>query len=130
MQQIMKDEKMREAADAIRNEVGHLMGDVGRLRERTLKLQQHFNQANRRRPPHSGVVGEGRAAGFEYRESRLRCRATSRGRTIRRCCDAQAGSGRVSAFSQASDIRAGDDRQKRQTCGEQRDAARPSFWEA
>ncbi len=46
MQQIMKDEKMREAADAIRNEVGHLMGDVGRLRERTLKLQQHFNQAS------------------------------------------------------------------------------------
>jgi DNA recombination protein RmuC len=46
MQQIMKDEKMREAADAIRNEVGHLMGDVGRLRERTLKLEQHFKQAN------------------------------------------------------------------------------------
>ncbi len=37
---------MREAADRIRGEVGHLMGDVGRLRERVLKLQQHFNQAN------------------------------------------------------------------------------------
>jgi DNA recombination protein RmuC len=46
MQQIMKDEKMREAADAIRNEVGHLMGDIGRLRERTLKLDQHFKQAS------------------------------------------------------------------------------------
>jgi DNA recombination protein RmuC len=46
MQQIMKDEKMREAADAIRNEVGHLMGDVGRLRERTLKLETHFKQAS------------------------------------------------------------------------------------
>jgi len=46
VQQIMKDARMREAADRIRGEVGHLMGDVGRLRERVLKLQQHFNQAN------------------------------------------------------------------------------------
>jgi DNA recombination protein RmuC len=46
MQQIMKDARMREAADRIQSEVGHLMGDVGRLRERVLKLQQHFNQAN------------------------------------------------------------------------------------
>jgi DNA recombination protein RmuC len=46
MQQIMKDARMREAADAIRNEVGHLMGDVSRLRERTLKLETHFKQAN------------------------------------------------------------------------------------
>jgi DNA recombination protein RmuC len=46
VQQIMKDARMREAADRIRGEVGHLMGDVGRLRERVLKLQQHFNQAS------------------------------------------------------------------------------------
>jgi DNA recombination protein RmuC len=46
MQQIMKDEKMRDAADRIRQEVGHLLGDVGRLRERVVKLQGHFNQAN------------------------------------------------------------------------------------
>jgi DNA recombination protein RmuC len=46
MQQIMKDARMREAADRIQSEVGHLMGDVGRLRERVLKLQQHFNQAS------------------------------------------------------------------------------------
>ena len=46
MQQIMKDARMRDAADLIRTEVGHMMNDVGRLRERVLKLQQHFGQAN------------------------------------------------------------------------------------
>jgi DNA recombination protein RmuC len=45
MQQISKDVRMREAAQEIRTEVGHLMGDVDRLRERVLKLQQHFGQA-------------------------------------------------------------------------------------
>jgi DNA recombination protein RmuC len=45
MQQICKDARMREAAQEIRTEVGHLMGDVDRLRERVLKLQQHFGQA-------------------------------------------------------------------------------------
>ena len=47
MQQILKDARMREAADQIRTEVGHLIGDdLGRLRERVLKLQKHFGQAN------------------------------------------------------------------------------------
>src|ERR1043165_8004 len=46
MQQIQKDARMREAAHEIRTEVGHLMDDVGRLRERVLKLQQHFGQAS------------------------------------------------------------------------------------
>jgi DNA recombination protein RmuC len=46
MQQILKDARMREAAGEIRTEVGHLMGDIGRLRERVLKLQQHFGQAS------------------------------------------------------------------------------------
>jgi DNA recombination protein RmuC len=46
MQQILKDARMREAAGQIRTEVGHLMGDIGRLRERVLKLQQHFGQAS------------------------------------------------------------------------------------
>src|SRR5438876_9205614 len=46
MQQILKDARMREAAGQIRTEVGHLMGDLGRLRERVLKLQQHFGQAS------------------------------------------------------------------------------------
>jgi DNA recombination protein RmuC len=37
---------MREAADKIHHEVGHLMDDVSRLHDRVLKLQQHFGQAN------------------------------------------------------------------------------------
>ncbi|HUI95545.1 MAG TPA: DNA recombination protein RmuC [Xanthobacteraceae bacterium] len=43
-QQILKDARMREAADQIRTEVGRMMEDLGRLRERVLKLQQHHNQ--------------------------------------------------------------------------------------
>jgi DNA recombination protein RmuC len=46
MQQIQKDARMREAAHEIRTEVGHLMQDVGRLRDRVLNLQKHFGQAN------------------------------------------------------------------------------------
>jgi DNA recombination protein RmuC len=46
MQQICKDAHMREAAHEIRTEVGHLMDDVDRLRERVLKLQNHFGQAS------------------------------------------------------------------------------------
>jgi DNA recombination protein RmuC len=46
VQQIQKDARMREAADKIHAEVGHLMGDVRRLRERVVKLQSHFGQAN------------------------------------------------------------------------------------
>ena len=46
MQQIRKDARMREAADRIRTEVGAHDGRRRRLRERVLKLQQHFGQAN------------------------------------------------------------------------------------
>jgi DNA recombination protein RmuC len=46
VQQIQKDARVREAADQIRDEVGHLMGDVSRLGDRVRKLQQHFNQSN------------------------------------------------------------------------------------
>jgi DNA recombination protein RmuC len=46
VQQIGRDARMREAAHQIRTEVGHLMSDLGRLRERVLKLQQHFGQAS------------------------------------------------------------------------------------
>jgi DNA recombination protein RmuC len=35
---------MREAADEICTEVGRMMDDLGRLRERVLKLQQHHGQ--------------------------------------------------------------------------------------
>ena len=44
-QQILKDARMREAAHLIHAEVGRMMGDVGRLRDRVLKLQQHYGQA-------------------------------------------------------------------------------------
>src|SRR5947199_2453932 len=46
MQQILKDARMRDAADQIRTEVFNLGDDLGRLRERVLKLQSHFSQAN------------------------------------------------------------------------------------
>jgi DNA recombination protein RmuC len=46
MQQILKDARMREAADQIRDEVLNLADDLGRLRERVVKLQNHFDQAN------------------------------------------------------------------------------------
>ena len=46
VQQIQRDSRMREAADQIHAEVGHLMDDLKRLHERVVKLQQHFGQAN------------------------------------------------------------------------------------
>jgi len=46
VQQIQRDARMREAASQIQSEVGHLADDLGRLRERVLKLQNHFGQAN------------------------------------------------------------------------------------
>src|SRR5207244_9301797 len=46
MQQILKDARMREAADQIRDEVMYLADDLSRLRDRVLKLQTHFGQAN------------------------------------------------------------------------------------
>jgi DNA recombination protein RmuC len=46
MQQIMRDARIRDAADQIRNEVINLGDDLGRLRERVLKLQRHFGDVN------------------------------------------------------------------------------------
>ena len=46
MQQILKDARIRDAADQIRNEVMHLGDDLSRLRERVLKLQKHFGDVN------------------------------------------------------------------------------------
>jgi DNA recombination protein RmuC len=46
MQQIMKDARMRDAADQIRTEVIKLGDDLGRLRDRVVKLQKHFADAN------------------------------------------------------------------------------------
>jgi len=44
MQQILKDARMRDAADQIRTEVMNMMGDVERLRDRVGKLGAHFEQ--------------------------------------------------------------------------------------
>jgi len=51
MQQILKDARMRDAADQIRTEVLNLGDDLGRLRERVLKLRA-FDDVNEdvRRP--------------------------------------------------------------------------------
>jgi len=46
IQSIRRDARMREAADQIHAEAGHLMDDLRRLQERVLKLSQHFGQAN------------------------------------------------------------------------------------
>ncbi len=46
IQQIQKDARMREAADRIRAEVGAMLDDLGRLRERVVRLERHFGQAN------------------------------------------------------------------------------------
>ena len=45
MQAIVRDARMREQAHVIQAEVRHLIGDVGRLRERVVKLDTHFRQA-------------------------------------------------------------------------------------
>ena len=46
MQAVVKDARMREAAEQIRTEVSKLMDDVNRLRDRALNLQKHFAQAS------------------------------------------------------------------------------------
>jgi DNA recombination protein RmuC len=46
MQAIVKDARMRDQAELIRAEVGRLMEDVVRLRDRALNLQKHFAQAS------------------------------------------------------------------------------------
>ena len=46
VQSVLRDQRMREQAHVIRDEVMKLMDDVGRLDERVRKLQTHFSQAN------------------------------------------------------------------------------------
>ena len=46
IQQIQKDARMREAADQIRDEVGHMMKDVGCSATACASCKQHFNQSN------------------------------------------------------------------------------------
>jgi DNA recombination protein RmuC len=47
IKQVRKDAEMREAADLIRAEVGHMMKDVNLLGERVRKLQGHFGQTTK-----------------------------------------------------------------------------------
>jgi DNA recombination protein RmuC len=47
VQQIQKDARMREAADKILAEVGLLIDDVQRLKDRVDNLDKHFGQANK-----------------------------------------------------------------------------------
>ncbi len=47
VQQIQKDARMREAADRILTEVGLLIGDVQRLRDRVENLDKHFGTVNK-----------------------------------------------------------------------------------
>ena len=47
IKQVRKDAEMREAADQIRSEVGHMMKDVGLLSDRVRKLQGHFGQTSK-----------------------------------------------------------------------------------
>ena len=47
IKQVRKDVEMREAADQIRTEVGHMMKDVTLLSERVRKLQGHFGQSTK-----------------------------------------------------------------------------------
>lgn len=46
MQQVLKDARMRDAADEVRAEVMHMMGDVERLRDRVSRLGSHFDQVS------------------------------------------------------------------------------------
>lgn len=46
VQSIVKDARMREQSEVIQKEVGRLMEDVTRLRDRAVKLQGHFAQAS------------------------------------------------------------------------------------
>ena len=84
MQQILKDARMRDAADQIRTEVLNLGDDLGRLRERVLKLQKHFSRRQRGRPPDPDLRRQDRkarrpdrGAGFQQGAAQPRRRAWS-----------------------------------------------------
>jgi DNA recombination protein RmuC len=47
IQAVLRDQRMREQAHLIQGEVGLLMEDLGRLDDRTRKLQSHFIAAER-----------------------------------------------------------------------------------
>ena len=45
LQSVVRDARMQEQAHLIQNEVRHLLADVTRLRERSLRLEAHLRQA-------------------------------------------------------------------------------------
>jgi DNA recombination protein RmuC len=47
VQQIQKDARMREAADRILKEVGLMIEDVARLKDRVENLDKHFGNVNK-----------------------------------------------------------------------------------
>jgi DNA recombination protein RmuC len=47
IKQVRKDAQIREAADQLRDEVGHMMKDVKLLGDRVRKLQTHFGQTGK-----------------------------------------------------------------------------------
>ena len=81
IQQIQKDARMREAADRIHAEVGHLMDDLGRLRERVVKLAAAFRPGQRGHPADSDLGGEDRQARDPHRGGRVRRRGRRRRRS-------------------------------------------------
>ena len=70
---------MREAADQIRTEVGHMMKDVGLLSERVAKLQTHFGQTNEGHATTSSIsAGKHREARRPHRGTGVRRRRRAR----------------------------------------------------
>ena len=94
MQQIQKDARMREAADKIHAEVGHLMDDLGRLHERVLESAEALRPGQRGRAADPHLGREGRKA-----RARASGRSSSTARTRRRrggrhpCADAAPAAG-------------------------------------
>ena len=80
IQQIQKDAQMREAADLIRTEVGHMMKDVRLLGERVRKLQTHFGQANEDIEQHPDLGRTDREARHAHRGAGIRRRGRRRQR--------------------------------------------------
>ena len=77
VQQIQKDARMREAADQIHAEVGHLMDDIKRLHERVLQAAAAFRPGRRGRaadPDLGRKGGEARRADPRGRVRRRRAR--------------------------------------------------------
>ena len=79
IQQIQKDARMREAADKIHAEVGHLMDDVGRLARPRAQAATAFRPGQRRRAPDPDLGREGREARRPHREVEFDERGSRRG---------------------------------------------------